>query len=57
MKQVNITLYYESLQEAAEAGFPDAVEGEDGYMALATFECSDYELEVDDEGFFVEISV
>ena len=61
MMKVDITLYYKSLQDASEAGFPDAIELVEGrYMALASFECDDYEVEeeveVDDDGF-MEISV
>jgi len=60
-EKLDITLYYNSLQKAAEAGFPDAIELDEGrYMALASFECDDYEVEeeveVDDDGF-MEISV
>ena len=48
-EKLDITLYYNSLQKAAEAGFPDAIELDDGrYMALASFECDDWEWEVDD---------
>ena len=57
MNKVDITLYYNSLQGAAEAGFPDAIELDEGrYMALASIECDDIEAEVDDDDF-VEISV
>jgi len=55
MKKIDITLYYSSLKEASEAGFPDAVESDDGYMALASFECDDYEVEESDDCFEVII--
>lgn len=55
MKMVDITLYYNSLQDASEAGFPDAVESDGGYMALASFQCDDYEVEESDD--WIEVAV
>ncbi len=61
--KVHLTLYYDTLQDACEAGFPDAVPVDDDdpdtqYMAVASFEADNYEashescldLEVDLEG-------
>ena len=54
MNKVDITLYYNSLQDASEAGFPDAIELDEGrYMAIASFECDDFEVEVDDLNDFI----
>ena len=52
MKQtVHLTLWYESLQDACEAGFPDAIfdDDEGQYMAVASFECSSHELSMEIE--------
>lgn len=47
---LSVTLYYETMRAAKEAGFPDAVMVDDdvpelGYMAIATFECDGWEAE------------
>lgn len=50
MKQtVHLTLYYDTLQDACEAGFPDAIfdDDEGQYMAVASFECSSHELDME----------
>jgi hypothetical protein len=52
MKQkVHLTLYYDTLQDACEAGFPDAIfdDDEGQYMAIASFDCSRHELNMEIE--------
>lgn len=47
---LSVTLFYDTLRAAKEAGFPDAVLVDDddpemGYTAVATFECDGWEAE------------
>jgi len=47
---LSVTLFYDTMRAAKEAGFPDAVLVDDdvpewGYMAVATFECDGWEAE------------
>ena len=47
---LSVTLFYETMRAAKEAGFPDAVLVDDdvpelGFMAIATFECDGWEAE------------
>ena len=49
MPAVSIELFYESMDRAKEAGFPDAVPVDDDdpdthYMAICSFECDNYEV-------------
>lgn len=49
--KVHLTLYYDTLQDACEAGFPDAFhdEDEDHYIAIVSFDCSHHELTMEVE--------
>ena len=53
MKHYTITLFFDSLEDAVEAGHPDATETDDGsgrYFALLTFQCTSFgEIEENDE--------
>ena len=52
MKQtVHLTLWYDTLQDACEAGFPDAIfdDDEGQYMAIVSFDCSHHELNMEVE--------
>ena len=54
MTRHNATLYFDSIQNAMDAGYCDAQPVDDdipelGYMAVISFECDGYEIEPDEE--------
>lgn len=49
MPAVHVELFYDSMDRAIEAGFPDAIMVDDDdpntqYMVLCSFECDNYEV-------------
>ena len=57
----NATLYFDSMQNAMDAGYCDAVYVDDeiielGVQAVITFSCDGYEIEPDDESLEVEVN-
>lgn len=54
MNRYNATLYFDSIQNAMDAGYCDAVMVDDdipeqGYMAVISFSADGYEIEPDEE--------
>ena len=61
MNRYNATLYFDSMQNAMDAGYCDATYLDDdlpelGCQAVITFHCDGYEIEPDDESLDVDLS-
>ena len=62
MSRYNATLYFETKQEALDAGYCDAVMVDDdvpelGYMTVITFECTSFQIDEDDESLDVDLDL
>ena len=61
MNRYNATLYFDTLQNAMDAGYCDAVavdgDEDNGYMAVVTFLCDQYDIRVADESLEVDLEM
>jgi len=61
LNRYNATLYFDSMQNAMDAGYCDAVYLDDdipelGVQAVITFQCDGYDIEPDDESPEVDLA-